>query len=61
MNSKKWFKSKTIVINLLMIVGAVAAMIGEELGKGTGIGVIVINTVNIVMRYITNQPIGGGT
>lgn len=54
---KSIFKSKTIVINVLLILGAVAAMAGEELGRGTGIGVILVNAVNIILRFFTTQPI----
>jgi len=54
---KSPFKSRTMIINVLLILGAVAAMAGEEIGKGTGMGVIVVNAVNIILRYFTTQPI----
>ena len=57
MEKKSPFASKTIIANVLMIVGTVAAMAGEELGKGTGIGVIMINAVNIALRFFTTKPV----
>ena len=57
MEKKSPFVSKTIIVNVLMIVGTVAAMAGEELGKGTGISVIMINAVNIVLRFFTTKPV----
>ena len=56
-DAKKWWQSKTIIINVLMIFGAVSAMVAEELSNGAGLGVIVINTVNIILRFITGEPI----
>ena len=57
MEKKSPFVSKTIIVNVLMILGTVAAMAGEELGKGTGISVIMINAVNIVLRFFTTKPV----
>ena len=57
MEKKSPFLSKTIIVNVLMILGTVAAMAGEELSKGTGISVIMINAVNIVLRFFTTKPV----
>jgi hypothetical protein len=57
MDKKSAFASKTLIINILLILGAVAAMAGEEISKGTGMGVIIVNAVNIILRYFTTQPI----
>ncbi|HSG30972.1 MAG TPA: hypothetical protein VLB82_05445 [Thermodesulfobacteriota bacterium] len=59
MDTKKWYQSKTIWFNVLAIAGAIFTMASEQLSQGAGTGVILINAGNILLRFVTNKPLGG--
>lgn len=50
--SKPWWKSKTILINLLSAAAELAGII--PLPGGTAL--IVANVLNIALRFVTSQP-----
>jgi len=54
---KKWFTSKTVWIGMLTIMaGIIEYMVG--LPEGAAAGTIIIGVVNIVIRFLTRQPLG---
>lgn len=62
-NSKHWFASKTLWVNFLAIVAAVAGAFGLDLGldpetQVAAVGVI-MGVVNIILRFMTKTPVGG--
>ena len=53
--AKNWYKSKTMWINLLVVIsGVLTAIAGELTAAGT---LTVIGIVNIVIRKITTEKI----
>lgn len=52
---KKWYESKTIWINILTIIGAIATGIVEMLSAGEAITLMAI--ANILLRFITKSKI----
>lgn len=59
MNSKPWWASKTIWVNLVALVGAVGAGFGLELPGDlqASIVVAIMAIANIVLRFVTRQPV----
>ena len=57
MNSKRWYTSKTVWINLLLAGGILAqTLTGEAWLDAEAQGAIVV-VVNLVLRLITNKPL----
>ena len=54
---KPFWKSKTFWTNLGALVAAVGAVATGQVGLTAGIPPIVIAAVNIVLRFITKEPI----
>tara|TARA_Y100000310_G_C20602740_1_gene773911 strand:- start:623 stop:844 length:222 start_codon:yes stop_codon:yes gene_type:complete len=54
---KKWWKSKTFWMSVLIICGGVAEYIGG-LPPGVAIPTIIAGCINIVLRVLTKVPIG---
>lgn len=52
---KKWYQSKTIWVNALLILGGVLSIPG--LGAPTGTVAIAGGVINVLLRTITSQPI----
>jgi len=61
MDSKPWYASKTIWANLVAFVATVSAAFGLDLGLDAETQGLVIAAVmavlNVVLRYMTRQPI----
>lgn len=57
---KKWYLSKTINANLVLILGAVSAFLTGEVSGEAAIATVVTNIVNIVLRLVTTSPVGSG-
>ena len=63
MVSKPWYQSKTLWFNLIGGIGAISVIAGVDLGitpetqAKAAVGAIAI--VNFLLRFITNQGIGG--
>ena len=55
MAKKAWYKSKTLVVNGLALVGAVLLALSNQLALGGTLGVASI--VNIVLRVWTTQGV----
>jgi len=51
MEGKKWYKSKTMWVNIL------AACIDVATGFATGGAVTVLSAINLVLRALTDKPI----
>lgn len=63
-DAKPASKSRTIIINSVLILGGVATEMGAFLSdnwpegtEGPGAAVIVVGIVNIVLRLVTKSPI----
>jgi hypothetical protein len=60
---KPWWQSKTIVVNLLVVVAAslteLAGWLGAS-GLGSGWALVALGVVNTVLRFITTRPIDVG-
>ena len=59
MEPKPWYKSKTVWTNIVAIASGIGAIMTGEVELAAGIGPIVLAAVNIVLRIVTRQPIGG--
>mgnify|MGYP001613372786 CR=1 FL=1 len=57
MESKKWYTSKTLWLGMLIIAGGIAEYI-SGLPAGVSISTIVAGALSIVIRFLTNQPVG---
>ena len=62
MESKSWYASKTLWVNLLAMVATILGAFGIDLGLTpevqTEIAVGVMAAVNVVLRLVTKAPIG---
>ena len=62
MNSKSWYKSKTIWANIVAFVAALAVIGGFDLGLTVDVQAEIVAAimggVNIVLRCLTNQGVG---
>ena len=54
---------KTIVTNVLVLLFALASMLGTDIGADEQTAIIagVISIVNIVLRMVTTTPVGKGS
>ena len=63
MNSKSWYMSKTLFVNIVALVATVTGAFGLDLGLTpevqAEVAVGVMAVVNIILRLITSRPIGG--
>lgn len=55
---KKWYQSKTINANLVLILGAVSAFLSGEVSGEAAIATVVTNLINILLRFVTTSPVG---
>ncbi|MDA8408151.1 MAG: hypothetical protein M0T73_15000 [Deltaproteobacteria bacterium] len=56
-NSKKWWASKTIWINLVALSGSIAISLGCDSGRWAEISTVTLAAVNLVLRLITREEI----
>jgi len=54
-NEKKWWQSKTILINALAVIGGVVSIVQDQLVAG--VPVTALGLVGIVLRVVSTQPI----
>ena len=65
MNSKPWYASKTIWINVIAFIATMATVFGVDLPFELGteaqaeIVAAIMAVVNIALRFVTASPIGG--
>lgn len=59
METKSWYKSKTVWTNLLTAIGGVGAVVMGEVSLGAGVAPIVLAVINIALRIVTGKPISG--
>lgn len=57
METKKWYRSKTLWANIVAIFTALSAYFTEAADLNTTVTAVVLAVVNIVLRLITHQPI----
>lgn len=55
--TKKWYRSKTLWVNLGTIVTTVGAIMMGEIALGSGMGAIALAVVNIGLRIVTGKPV----
>ncbi len=58
MDSKVWYRSKTLWSNISIIVGAVSAYATGTADLNVTLMAIVPAVLNIVLRLVTKQPVG---
>ena len=64
--TKKWYLSKTIITNCLVIVIAAAAAVVQEIhggpvidvGTQAVVGTVAVAVINLILRTLTGQPLG---
>jgi len=61
---KKWWQSKTVIVNALTATAAVlATLIDQQIiaehPQAAAIAVAVLSGVNVALRFVTVLPIGG--
>ena len=54
---KQWWQSKTVWLGVLIIAGGIAEYIAG-LPAGVSIPTIIAGCLGIIIRFLTNQPIG---
>jgi maltodextrin utilization protein YvdJ len=55
--SKKWYLSKTIYINAIMLTGAVAQQISGKDIITPELQVVILSVINLILRSITKENI----
>jgi len=60
--SKKWYTSKTVWVNALVIIGALVSVIQEWLVAGDfspiGMTFLATGIINLALRFVTSESIG---
>jgi hypothetical protein len=56
-NTKVWWMSKTIWVNLIALVGSLAISYGVDPGKWAEISTVLIAVANLVLRLFTNEEV----
>lgn len=57
METKKWYRSKTLILGILIVAGGIAEYIAG-LPAGASIPTIIAGCLSIIVRFLTNQPVG---
>lgn len=57
--SKKWYLSKTIWVNVIIVVSTLATTLATQKLMAAEIGTAISAIANVVLRLLTNQPIQG--
>ena len=55
--SKKWYLSKTIYVNAIILVGVMAQQIADKAIITSELQVVVLSVINLILRSITNENI----
>lgn len=56
-NTKSWWASKTIWINLVAFIGAIVVSLGMDPGHWAEISTVGLAVVNLALRLITREEI----
>jgi len=59
-NSKKWYTSKTIWVNLVALAGAVVVAYGLPEAQWPAIAGALLATLNLMLRLVTGESIAFG-
>jgi hypothetical protein len=57
MNTKKWYLSKTIWVNLILLVASIINSYDADININAADQVIILSAVNIILRFITKEQI----
>ncbi len=57
METKKWYASRTLWLGVLIVAGGIAEYIAG-LPAGASIPTIIAGCLSIIVRFLTNQPVG---
>lgn len=60
-NAKPWWTSKTIWANLIALIGSLVVAVGLDAGKWAEISTVSLAVVNVVLRFVTNEPVSLNT
>ena len=61
MNSTVWYKSKTLWVNLLMLILDVINGTFGAIDIPADVKVYIVMTVNIILRFLTTGPLAANT
>ena len=56
MNTKPWYKSKSVILGILIVTGGIAEYIAG-LPAEASVPTIIAGICAIIVRFLTNQPI----
>ena len=56
-SSKSWYKSKSIILGVLIVIGGIAEYIAG-LPVGVSVSTIIAGVSGIIIRFLTKQPVG---
>jgi hypothetical protein len=56
-NTKQWWASKTIWVNLIALSGAIAISIGLDAGRWEEISTVALAALNLALRMVTREEI----
>jgi len=55
LNDKKWYESKTMIVNVLALVGGILLALSGEMAAG---GILTVGSVvNLALRVVTKQAV----
>jgi len=54
---KKWYKSKTVLTNIGIILSSVGAVLSSKIDWQEAAAPIVLALINIILRFVTKKPI----
>lgn len=54
---KQWWQSKTVWLGVLIVLGGIVEFVGG-LPPGASVSTILAGIISIIIRFLTNQPIG---
>ena len=55
--TKKWYQSKTLMANVVLILGIIAQIFTNTQIMDPEIQAVIVSVVNIILRFMTKGPI----
>ena len=59
--AKKWYTSKTLIVNVIGLIATVIPTLITQKVIVPEVGAMVLGIANIILRFLTNQPIDTGS